>query len=360
MTTPFLTARHVFRRPARTASRAFRLAAFAALSVLATATLPAAADDGDTLRTVRARGALVCGVNTALPGFAVADSLGRWTGLDVDVCRAIASAIFGDPEAVRFEPTTSLNRFDRLVAGRFDVLSRNTTWTAERDGVFGAFAGVNFYDGQGFMVPKASGVRSALELDARRVCVARGTTSEQNAADYFDATEMRYRPVEFPDEAEAAAGYAAGRCDALTSDRSGLAGIRSALANPDAHRVLFETISKEPLGPVVRAGDDNWLDVVRWSLACMINAEELGISRSGLLSGDVPDHAAARRLLGLEGEAGPGFGLEPSWCADIVRFVGNYGDSYERHVGLDTPLALERGLNALWTDGGLLYAPPIR
>ena len=342
--------------PAGTIAGAF--AAFLAASAVAPTTSLAA--DGDTLAAVRERGALRCGVNTDLPGFAQANSLGAWSGLDVDLCRAVASAVFGDADAVDFVPTSSVDRFDDLVSGEYDVLARNTTWTLERDTAFGAFAGVNYYDGQGFMVPKRLGVRSALELDDRPICVTRETTTERNAIDYFASTSMRYRPVYFDDEADAIAGYAAGACEAFTTDRSALAGLRTGLEQPDAHAVLPEILSKEPLGPLVRGDDGPWEDVVRWSLNCMINAEELGLSSANVRDPGAASTPAARRLVGLEGEAGAQLGLRASWCADLIADVGNYAESYARNVGPDTPLGLERGMNALWTNGGLMYAPPIR
>ena len=313
-----------------------------------------------TLEEVRARGTLRCGVNPGLRGFARANSLGVWSGLDVDLCRAVATAAIGDPEAVEFVPVDASGRFDRLAAGDYDLLARNTTWTLERDVRHGQFAGVNYYDGQGFMVAKRSGIRSALELDGTRVCVARGTTTELNAADFFAVGRMRYRPVRHPDTAAAAAAYAAGDCEALTTDRSGLAALRADLENPDAHLVLPEIVSKEPLGPMVRAGDEAWEAVVRWTLACTINAEEMGVSSATARAGSAGATPAARRLLGTEGNAGRLLGLRPSWCADVVAEVGNYAESYARNVGPGTALDLPRGVNALWTDGGLLYAPPIR
>ena len=334
----------------------------AAVSLAAALVAPAAslAADGDTLRTVRERGALRCGVNTDLPGFAQANSLGAWSGLDVDLCRAVATAVFGDPEAVDFVPTPAVDRFDDLLSGGYDLLVHTTTWTLERDVEFGAFAGVNYYDGQGFMVPKRLGLRSALELDDRPICVTRETTTERNTIDYFASTAMRYRPVYFDDETEALASYAAGGCAAFTTDRSALAGLRTALERPDAHVVLPEILSKEPLGPLVRDDDDRWEEIVRWSLNCMVNAEELGLDSASVRDPAAASSPSARRLTGVEGEAGAALGLRAGWCADIVAEVGNYAESYERNVGPDTPLGLERGVNALWTDGGLMYAPPIR
>ena len=340
--------------------RAASLACAAMLCAAALPDAPARAADGDTLAAVRERGAVTCGVNESLPGFAEANSLGAWSGLFVDFCRAVAAAALGDAEAVDFVPVGTAERFDELAAGRFDLLSRNTTWTLGRNAAYGSFVGVNFYDGQGFMVPKRAAVRSALELDDRPICVSRGTTTEQNAVDYFASTGMRYRPVLFDDELAAVEAYAAGRCDALTSDRSALAAHRTSFEVPDAHLLLPEVVSKEPLGPMVRADDPDWENVVRWTLACTVNAEELGIRSTDVGEPGAARTPAARWLLGLEGDAGAALGLSATWCADVVAGVGNYGESYDRHLGPGTPIGLERGMNALWTDGGLLYAPPVR
>ena len=313
-----------------------------------------------TLEDVRERGALRCGVNPGLGGFAQADSLGAWSGLDVDFCRAVATAVLGDPEAVDFVPVGAAERFDGLVAGDYDVLARNTTWTLERNAARGEFVGVNYYDGQGFMVPRRSGIRSALELDGRGICVTRDTTTELNAIDFFAVAGMRYRPVYYPDTGASADGYAAGECDALTTDRSGLAALRADLERPDAHLVLPEVVSKEPLGPMVRGDDTAWENVVRWTLACTINAEEMGITSANVRERRTATTPAARRLVGTEGEAGRALGLSRTWCADAIAAIGNYAEIHDRNVGPDTALALPRGVNALWTDGGLLYAPPIR
>lgn len=320
----------------------------------------AQATPGDTLERVRERGAVVCGVNPELPGFSSSNSLGEWSGLDVDLCRAISSAVFGQPEAVEFVPVSAGDRFSLLVDGGIDVLTRNTTWTLSRNAQYGEFVGVNYYDGQGFMVRRATGIRSAFELDNRRICVSRGTTTELNTIDFFAVGKLRYRPIYFDDGTDAAEGYAKGDCDALTTDRSGLAGHRATLDEPDAHRVLPEVISKEPLGPMVRAGDAQWSNVVRWSLNCMINAEEMGLTRENVQTPVRERTPAMRRLTGEEGSLGAMLGLPAAWCRHIVRDIGNYAESHERNVGLQTPLALERGVNALWTDGGLLYAPPMR
>jgi len=313
-----------------------------------------------TLDEVINRGALRCGVNAELAGFARANSLGEYTGFDVDVCRAVATAVFNDSEAVEMIPVTAGERFDALQSGQLDILSRNTTWTLGRNAFFGDFVGVNFYDGQGFMVSKTSGIRSALELDNQPICVSRNTTSELNAADFFTVSDMRYNPVYFDDESNAAEGYSNGVCKALTSDRSQLAAQRTTFTQPDAHVVLPEVISKEPLGPMVGHDDSNWENIVRWTLNCMINAEELGISSANVNQRGIGSTPAIRRLLGEEGETGASLGINQQWCSRVILQVGNYGEIYERHVGPDTPLGLERGINALWTDGGLIYAPPVR
>ena len=313
-----------------------------------------------TLDDVMARGALRCGVNTGLTGFAKANSLGEYEGFDVDVCRAIASALFNDSEAVEMIPLTSTERFAVLQQGELDVLARNTTWTLERNALYGEFVGVNFYDGQGFMVTKRSGVRSALELDNQPICVSRGTTSEVNATDFFSVSDIRYKPVFFDDEKDAFEAYVRGECIALTTDRSGLAAQRSEFDEPDAHLIVPEVISKEPLGPMVGPDDSQWANVVRWTLNCMINAEELGLTSRNVDDPDVGVTPSIRRLIGAEGDHGEQLGLNPQWCARVIRQIGNYGEVYERHIGPDTPIGLARGINALWTDGGLIYAPPVR
>lgn len=313
-----------------------------------------------TLDDVNVRGALRCGVNAELAGFAKANSLGEYSGFDVDICRAVATAVFNDSEAVDMIPVSSTERFSALQSGNLDILSRNTTWTLERNSQYGDFAGVNFYDGQGFMVPKRSGIRSALELDNQPICVSLGTTSELNAADFFTVSDIRYRPVFFEDQSDAAKGYIAGQCKALTTDRSALAALRTSFEQPDAHVVLPEVISKEPLGPMVSHNDSDWENVVRWSLNCMINAEELGVTSANVNDPRTASTPAIRRLLGIEGDTGARLGIHAQWCSRIILQIGNYGEVYDRHIGPDTPVGLERGINALWTNGGLIYAPPIR
>ncbi len=318
------------------------------------------AQAAETMDAVKSKGFVQCGVSQGLPGFSNPDDKGAWTGLDVDYCRAMAAAIFGDPEAVRFTPLSAKTRFTALTSGEVDVLARNTTWTMSRDTDFGEFVGVNYYDGQGFMVPTGLGVASATELDGAAVCTNTGTTTELNVADYFRAQGMKYTVVAFEKADEVVAAYDAGRCDVYTTDRSGLAAQRGKLANPDEHIVLPEIISKEPLGPLVRAGDAEWGDVARWTLNCMINAEEAGITSENVEQMKESDDPNVQRILGVDGDLGSKIGLPNEFCANIVAMVGNYGESYEANVGPDTELGLERGLNALWNDGGVLYAAPMR
>ena len=332
---------------------------FAAAALAAGLALPAFSA---TLDDVKAKGHVQCGVSQGLPGFSNPDQSGNWTGIDVDVCRAVAAAVFGDANMVKYTPLSAKERFTALQSGEIDMLSRNTTWTLVRDTALGLdFAGVNFYDGQGFMVRKDLGVKSAMELDGASVCVNIGTTTELNMADFFRANGMKYEPVVFEKSDEVVAAYDAGRCDVYTTDRSGLAAQRIKLADPGAHMVLPETISKEPLGPVVRHGDNQWGDIVRWSLIVMVEAEEMGVT-----SGNVDDmrktatNPATKRLLGTEGDMGKNLGLSTDWSYEIIRQVGNYGEVYERHVGPDTPIGLARGPNALWTKGGLMYPMPVR
>jgi general L-amino acid transport system substrate-binding protein len=320
------------------------------------------AEAGQTLDGIKDKDFIQCGVSTGVPGFSNPDDEGNWSGIDVDMCRAVAAGLLGDAEKVKFTPLTPKERFTALQSGEIDILSRNTTWTLNRDSALGLeFAGVNYYDGQGFMVPNELGVQSALELDGASVCVQPGTTTELNLADYFRANNMSYQPVvlERPDELRVA--YEQGRCDVWTTDKSGLYGQRTTLANPDAHTILPETISKEPLGPVVRQGDNQWTDIVRWTLYAMIEAEELGVN-----SGNVDDMKAnsanpnIRRLIGTEGEMGQNLGLPADWGYQVIKQVGNYGEVFEANLGQSTPLKIDRGENALWTDGGLQYAMPVR
>jgi len=313
-----------------------------------------------TKETVEKRGTLRCGVNQQLEGFARANSLGEYSGFDIDICRAVATAVFNDPKAVEMLPVSTGERFLAIQSGLIDVLSRNTTWTLQRNADFGTFVGVNFYDGQGFIVRKRAGIRSALELDNQPICVSRDTTSELNAADFFTVSDIRYRPVFFDDEFDAGQGYVNGDCVAFTTDRSALAATRTTFAQPEAHLVLPEVISKEPLGPVVGHDDTEWENIVRWSLNCMINAEELGVTSGNINSDEIGSTPSIRRLLGIEGNSGETLGLHKSWCARIIANVGNYGEVYDRHIGPNTAIGLQRGINGLWTNGGLIYAPPIR
>ena len=317
-----------------------------------------------TLDTVKSQGFFKCGVSQGVPGFSNPDENGNWSGIDVDVCRAVSAAVFGDPDKVKYVPLTAKERFTALQAGEIDVLSRNTTWTLSRDAQIGLeFAGVNFYDGQGFMVRKDSGITSAMELDGASVCTNLGTTTELNMADFFRANGMAYEPVVFEKADEVVNAYDEGRCDTYTTDKSGLAAQRTKLADPDAHVVLPETISKEPLGPVVREGDGDWADVVRWSLNAMIEAEEFGLTKSNAKTTcALTSNPVVARLCGKEGGTGAGLNLGESWSYDIVTMVGNYGDVYEKHVGENTPVGLARAgsPNASYKNGGVLYAPPAR
>jgi general L-amino acid transport system substrate-binding protein len=314
-----------------------------------------------TLKQVQDRGQLVCGANGTLAGFGRPDPQGNWTGFDVDFCRAIAAAIFNDPTKVKFVPLTASDRITALQTGEIDVLSRNTTWTMSRDTTLGIdFATVNYYDGQGFMVRKSLKVNSALELNDASVCVQQGTTTELNLADYFRANNMTLTTVTFATADEAVKAYDTGRCDAYTTDSSGLYGERLRLTNPADHIVLPEIISKEPLSPAVRQGDDNWEDIVRWTHYAMVNAEELGVNQKNVEDMKKSDNPDVRRLLGVEGKFGSGMGLSDDWAARLIKAVGNYGESFEANVGQGSPLKVARGLNALWTKGGLQYGIPIR
>ena len=331
------------------------IAVVAALGLTATAATAATLDD------VKAKGFVQCGSNTGLPGFGNPDAQGNWTGFDVDTCRAIAAAIFDDPQAVRFTPLSAPNRFTALQSGEVDLLARNTTWTMSRDTELGLnFAPVTYYDGQGFMVRRDLNVTSAEQLEGASVCTQTGTTTELNLADYFRRNNMQYEVVALADQDATLQAYDQGRCDAFTTDASGLYASRLELANPDEHIVLPEVISKEPLAPAVRHGDDQWFDIVKWTVYAMIYAEELGVTSQNVDQMLTSDNPEIRRLLGVEGAFGQSIGLENDWAVQIIRHVGNYGESFERNLGAQTPLEIERGLNALWTDGGLQYAVPIR
>lgn len=314
-----------------------------------------------TLDDVKAKGFVQCGVSQGLPGFSNPDSAGNWTGIDVDLCRGVAAAVFGDATKVKYTPLSAKERFTALQSGEIDVLSRNTTWTATRDTTLGLnFAGVNYYDGQGFMVRKDLGVKSALELSGASVCTNTGTTTELNVADYFTTNKLEYEIVAFEKADEVVAAYDAGRCDVYTTDQSGLYAQRLKLTNPADHTVLPEIISKEPLGPVVRQGDDQWFNLVKWTHFAMVNAEELGITSANAAEMKNSDNPAIKRVLGTEGEFGAALGVGNDWAFNIISQVGNYAESFNRNVGPDTPLAISRGTNDLWSKGGLQYAPPIR
>ncbi|QEW08063.1 amino acid ABC transporter substrate-binding protein [Nitrincola iocasae] len=328
----------------------------AALAVTAAASVSA-----DTLETVKERGAVQCGVSDGLPGFSATDSDGRWQGIDADFCRAVAAAVLGDAEKVNFVSLTATERFTALQSGEIDVLSRNTTWTLTRDASLGLnFAGVTYYDGQGFLVKKDLGVSSALELDGASVCISSGTTTELNLADYFRFKGMSYEPVLYDTADQTAQGFEAGRCDILTSDQSQLYALRLQLSDPDGAMVLPEVISKEPLGPVVRQGDDVWFNIVKWTLSAQLNAEELGVTSANAEEMKASDNPSIQRLLGTSGNMGELLQLSNDWAYNIVEQVGNYGEVFDRTVGTGSPLNIERGLNALWSEGGLQYAPPVR
>jgi general L-amino acid transport system substrate-binding protein len=335
------------------------LVAAAALGALAS---PAIAQSGSkTLEQVKQKGFLTCGTNTGLAGFGLPDDKGNWTGLDVDLCRGIAAGIFGDATKVKFIPLSAKDRFTALQSGEIDVLSRNGTWTQSREAELGLmWAGVNYYDGQGFMVRKKLNIASALELSGASICVQQGTTTELNMADFFRTNSMKYEGVAFADINEAVKAYDSGRCDAYTTDASGLYSSRLKLVNPDEHVVLPEIISKEPLGPAVRQGDDQWFNLVRWIHYAMINAEELGVTKANVEDQLKSANPEVKRFLGVEGDFGKGLGLSKAWAYQIVRAVGNYGEVFDRNVGANSSLKIKRGLNNLWSKGGIQYAPPIR
>ena len=332
------------------------------LSTAAVAATLSTAASAATLDDVKAKGFIQCGVSQGVPGFSNADASGNWTGIDVDACRAVAAAVFNDAQAVKFTPLSAKERFTALQSGEIDILSRNTTWTYTRDNSLGIdFTAVNFYDGQGFMARKDLGITSALELDGATVCTEQGTTTELNMADFFRKHKLSYVPVVVQKADEAVAAYASGRCDVFTTDKSGLAAQRSKLANPDDHVILDETISKEPLGPAVRHGDNQWKDIVTWAMFVQVNAEEMGISSKNVatIKKETTDPGILR-LLGAEGDMGSQLGLSSDWAYNIISKVGNYGEVFEANVGPSTPVGLPRGINNLWTEGGIMYAPPVR
>ncbi|WP_145104765.1 amino acid ABC transporter substrate-binding protein [Cereibacter sediminicola] len=332
------------------------------LGTLTVAGLAAGLGSAATLDDVKARGELNCGVSTGLTGFSLPDANGNWTGFDVSLCRAVAAAVLGDGTKVKFVPTTGQTRFTALASGEVDMLARNSTWTFSRDTDLKLdFVGVNYYDGQGFMVRKDLGVTSAKELDGATVCIQTGTTTELNLADWFKVNNLSYTPVAVETNAEGEQQYAAGACDAYTTDASGLAATRAAFADPENHVILPEIISKEPLGPAVRHGDNEWADVVGWTLNALIAAEEYGVTSTNMeeLAANSPN-PEIRRLLGVEGDLGPMIRLDKDWAKRAISVGGNYGEIFAATIGEATPIGLARGLNAQWTQGGLLYAPPFR
>jgi general L-amino acid transport system substrate-binding protein len=338
-----------------------RLGVLMAITLLAASLAPADRADAQTLKAVKERGTLNCGVSQGLLGFSSMDDKSVWTGFDVDFCRAIAAAIFGDPAKVTFMPLDAAARFTALQSNSIDVLSRNSTWTMSRESSLGLmFAGVAYYDGQGFLVRRDAGIDTALQLGGKMVCTQTGTTSELNLADYFRAKDMTLKVLAFDTAEESRNAYDDRKCDVMTSDVSQLYAERLKLATPDGHIILPEVISKEPLGPAVRQGDDQWFNLVKWTLYSLINAEELGIKSATLDDAVKSQNPDIRRLVGTEGEFGEQLGLTKDWAARAVRVVGNYGEIYERNLGTQSRLSIPRGLNALWTQGGIQYAPPVR
>jgi general L-amino acid transport system substrate-binding protein len=328
---------------------------------VATLALASTVSSADTLDSVKEKGVLTCGVSTGIAGFSATDSSGEWKGLDVDMCKAVASAVFGDASKVKYVPLTAKERFTALQSGEIDMLSRSTTWTLTRDASLGLnFAGVNYYDGQGFLVNKNIGVNSAKELDGATVCIQAGTTTELNVTDYFKANKMTYKPITYDTSGQTIEGFKSGRCDVVSSDASQLYGLVLKVKDPSTVKVLPEIISKEPLGPVVRQGDDKWFNIVKWSHIAMLNAEELGINSKNVDSMLKSPNPDIQRILGESGDGGKNLGLDDKWSYNIVKNVGNYGESFERNVGMGSPLKIERGLNKLWNQGGLQYGAPIR
>jgi general L-amino acid transport system substrate-binding protein len=333
----------------------------ATLAVSAAISLVAVSAHAATLEDVKAKGYVQCGVTGGVPGFSAPDANNNWSGLEVDFCRAVAAAIFDDADKVRYTPLTSQERFAALSAGEIDILSRTTTWTMSRDTDLGiTFVGTMYYDGQGFMVRKADGIETATDLSGAAICIESGTTTELNAADYFEANGMDYSPVVFTDQDEVVKAFEDGRCDVYTTDASALAAERSKFAVPDDYIILPEIISKEPLGPVVRQGDPVWFSIARWTYFALLEAEEQGVTQANVDEMLGSDNPSVKRLLGVEGDFGTPLGLTADWAYRIIKHIGNYGESYDRHVGPNTEIGLARGLNALWTDGGLQYAMPIR
>jgi len=334
--------------------------AVTAASAVILALAAGAAQAGATFDAVKKKGFVQCGVNSGLAGFSVADEKGVWKGIDVDVCRAVAAAVFGDANKVKYTPLTAKERFTALQSGEIDILSRNTTWTVTRDGGLGiSFTGVTYYDGQGFLIKKKLNVKSALKLSGATVCVQSGTTTELNLADYFGLNKMKFKPVVYDTADETVKSFEAGRCDVLTSDQSQLYALRIKLAQPDSAIVLPEIISKEPLGPAVRQGDAEWFNIVRWSLFAMLNAEELGVTSTNVDQMKDSKNPDVKRLLGAD-VIKHGLGVPDDWAYKVVKQVGNYAEVFDRNVGAGSPLKIARGQNALWNKGGLQYAPPMR
>ncbi|WP_432212098.1 amino acid ABC transporter substrate-binding protein [Bosea vestrisii] len=320
-----------------------------------------AATAGPTMDKIKARGAIICGVSQGIAGFSIPDSTGKWSGMDVDLCRGLAAAVFDDPNKVQYSPLSAKDRFTALQSSAVDLLARNTTWTMQREASLGMnFAVVNFYDGNSFMTKKSLNVKNARDLGGASICVTAGTTMELNVADFFRANQLKFEPVVFVTADETAKAYETGRCDVLIADSSANYSRRAQLQKPDDHIVLPELISKEPLGPAVRQGDDQWLNIVKWTHYAMINAEELGVTKANVVEMRSSTNPEIRRLLGLEGNLGEGLGLSKDWADRIVRHVGNYGEVYDRNVGQGSVIKIERTTNALWTKGGLQYAPPVR
>ncbi|HEY5761878.1 MAG TPA: amino acid ABC transporter substrate-binding protein [Rhodocyclaceae bacterium] len=335
--------------------------AFAIAAVATGLIFAGSAQAGATFDAVKKKGFVQCGVSTGLPGFSAADDKGNWKGIDVDTCRAVAAAMFGDADKIKYSPLNAKERLTALQSGEIDVLSRNTTWTFTRDTSLGLnFAGVNYYDGQGFMVSKKLKINTAKKLDGAAICIQAGTTTELNVADYFRANKMKYKAITYDTSDETVKAFEAGRCDVLTSDASQLYALRIKLANPAGSIVLPEIISKEPLGPVVRQGDDEWFNLVRWSLFAQINAEELGVTSANVDQMKSSSDPNVKRLLGVEGVKGEMLGVKDDWAYQVIKQVGNYGEMFDRNVGAGSPLGIARGQNALWNQGGLQYAPPIR
>lgn len=333
----------------------------ALIGVSAVMSGPAYSQTSPTLAKIRERGHIICGTSPGVAGFSIQDAAGRWNGFDIDVCRALAVAIFNDQDKAKFVPLTSKDRLIALQAGEIDVLPRTTTWTLSRNASQGvAFTAVNYYDGQGFMVSKKLGVDSATKLGGASICVAQGTTSELNMADYFRKLGQKYEPAAFGTSEEALKAYESGRCDAYTTDISALAAVKVKLQDPDSYVILPEVISKEPLGPWVRSGDDAWFNIVRWTVAALVNAEELGITKANVQEMTKSSNPEIKRFLGKDGKFGDAMGLSNDWVVRIVSTVGNYGESFERYLGSESLLKLQRGPNALWTNGGLQYSPPFR